>query len=955
MTALALTVLGASLLGSLHCAGMCGGFVAFYAGDRRRAGARRARRHARLQPGPARRLRGARRARRARSAPRSTCRRRLARRPARGGRAGGALIVALGRGRAAREPRACACRASARRRRSAGSWPRHRPRSPRGRPRTRALVIGLLTGLLPCGWLYAFVVTAAGTGSRSRGAALMAVFWLGTLPVMAGPGRGRRRARGPAAPLRAGRVRGRHDRGRPPRRRRARAPAIRRPGVVPRDSRRRARHHDALAEERRRAAARRGARARTAASPCRAGWLDAGAPRQFCCAGCRAVYASSTSTASTRYYALRARRRGAGAREPDRPVATPSSTIPAFRRAPAGAAPDGLSATELYLEGVHCAPASGSWSGCRGLLPGRGRGAARPAALAGARALGSRARARCRRSRASSTRSATRRTRAAALRGRRRSAGARIARCSRASASPARWPATSWPSPSRSTAACSTAWSPSSPRSSAGRACSLALPSVIWGGGVFFRGAWTALRAARAQHGPADQRRAPRRLPPRRRQYGARGGRGLLRLGDGADLPAARRPLPPAPPAARRRRRRRAGRLALPELRAAARGRAARARCRSRRSCPARVVEVRAGDLVPADGVVVAGRSTVDVSLLSGESRPVAVAAGDRVHAGTLNVASRLEVRVETHRGGHAGRPAHEARRGARAAPRADRPARRPHLRPLRRRRARAGRRDVRPVGARGSRARARPRGGAAHRHLSLRARAGHAAGHERGHRPGGARGIPHQGRRRPREADAAGADVARQDRHAHRGARPRSCAGAATPSARPLVAAAEAHSSHPLARALLEALRRRAAPERPVEIVETHGGGIEAQVGERSVVVGSPAFVRVAREGGRARARGRGRRAHRRRAHARARGRRRPGRRRRRIRRPAARGRARRPSRACAGSAGASASCPATTPASSPPSGAGLGLEPDDVPRRRLARGQAATPSPRRSPRAPS
>ena len=32
MTALALTVLGASLLGSLHCAGMCGGFVAFYAG-----------------------------------------------------------------------------------------------------------------------------------------------------------------------------------------------------------------------------------------------------------------------------------------------------------------------------------------------------------------------------------------------------------------------------------------------------------------------------------------------------------------------------------------------------------------------------------------------------------------------------------------------------------------------------------------------------------------------------------------------------------------------------------------------------------------------------------------------------------------------------------------------------------------------------------------------------------
>jgi sulfite exporter TauE/SafE len=55
-------------------------------------------------------------------------------------------------------------------------------------PVTRALVIGLLTGLLPCGWLYAFIVTAAGTGDPLRGAGLMAVFWLGTLPVMAGLG-----------------------------------------------------------------------------------------------------------------------------------------------------------------------------------------------------------------------------------------------------------------------------------------------------------------------------------------------------------------------------------------------------------------------------------------------------------------------------------------------------------------------------------------------------------------------------------------------------------------------------------------------------------------------------------------------------------------------------------------------------------------------------------------------
>jgi sulfite exporter TauE/SafE len=58
------------------------------------------------------------------------------------------------------------------------------------RPVTRALAVGLLTGCLPCGWLYAFVVTAAGTGSAAAGATLMAVFWVGTLPVMVSLGVG---------------------------------------------------------------------------------------------------------------------------------------------------------------------------------------------------------------------------------------------------------------------------------------------------------------------------------------------------------------------------------------------------------------------------------------------------------------------------------------------------------------------------------------------------------------------------------------------------------------------------------------------------------------------------------------------------------------------------------------------------------------------------------------------
>jgi sulfite exporter TauE/SafE len=46
------------------------------------------------------------------------------------------------------------------------------------------LLVGVLTGFLPCGWLYAFVLSAAGTGSAGLGALTMVVFWAGTLPVM---------------------------------------------------------------------------------------------------------------------------------------------------------------------------------------------------------------------------------------------------------------------------------------------------------------------------------------------------------------------------------------------------------------------------------------------------------------------------------------------------------------------------------------------------------------------------------------------------------------------------------------------------------------------------------------------------------------------------------------------------------------------------------------------------
>jgi Cu2+-exporting ATPase len=61
---------------------------------------------------------------------------------------------------------------------------------------------------------------------------------------------------------------------------------------------------------------------------------------------------------------------------------------------------------------------------------------------------------------------------------------------------------------------------------------------------------------------------------------------------------------------------------------------------------PGQLVEIRAGDTMPADGVVESGTSSLNVSLLTGESHPVRVREGDEVYAGTLNVASPIRVRV---------------------------------------------------------------------------------------------------------------------------------------------------------------------------------------------------------------------------------------------------------------------------------------------------------------------
>jgi len=180
------TVFMASLAGSLHCAGMCGGFVAFYSGS---------------DPGKRGRLY-------------------LAHATYNGGRLVsylllGALAGLLGAavdlaGSLAGVQRFAAIAAGLlmvvwgvyaliqaldypvpavplpgfvlRFSSTAHRTLRERP------PLIRALLLGLFSTLLPCGWLYAFAVLAAGTGGPWSGMLVMAAFWAGTVPVMLGLG-----------------------------------------------------------------------------------------------------------------------------------------------------------------------------------------------------------------------------------------------------------------------------------------------------------------------------------------------------------------------------------------------------------------------------------------------------------------------------------------------------------------------------------------------------------------------------------------------------------------------------------------------------------------------------------------------------------------------------------------------------------------------------------------------
>ena len=449
---------------------------------------------------------------------------------------------------------------------------------------------------------------------------------------------------------------------------------------------------------------------------------------------------SCTSTASIAYYDFAERRdapvRASGTQLTRSSTTRRSTSCYVRRRA------DGPGARPSSTSRACTARRACGWSSaCRWWCPGVARAELDVRALAGARRVGPRARCRCRPiARFARHASATRRIRSAASRARpcaAREDRAMLVRIGVAGAIAINVMLAGARALQRLVRP---AWSRSSSATSAGSACCSPRPRCSGPGRVFFRGALGVAAHARAAHGPADRARARRRASRAARSTPSPTagpiyfdgvamliflllvGRFLQQRGQRAAADAAELLHALAPHGAHRR----GGRHA----RGARRGAAARHGARG----------ARRRDASPPTASSSRGAPTSIAALLTGESRPVPVAAGDAVFAGTLN----------SH-----GAAARARRAGRRDEPRRAAPARG-------RGRARGAARPVvqladrlagmfvavvlalaaltwAVVAAARPGARARQRDRAAHRHLPVRARAGHAARHHRGDRARGA------------------------------------------------------------------------------------------------------------------------------------------------------------------------------------------------------------------------
>lgn len=573
----------------------------------------------------------------------------------------------------------------------------------------------------------------------------------------------------------------------------------------------------------------------------------------FCCAGCQSVHALLREHGLERYYALH--RETGPAPGPARPSDRTYAELddPALGARIGGPAPDGLARAELFLEGVHCAACVWLVERLPRLVPGviearldLGRSRAGvlwdPAAVALSRiaraldALGYAVHP----ARGLAEQAARHREERAML-GRIGLAGAVAANVMGIAFA--------------LYGGLLHGMEPEFARFFRWVSLGLTLPSLIWAGGVFFAGAWRGLRqralhmdlpisiglSAGFVHGAYATAQGTGEVyfdSVAILIFLLLSGRFLLRRQHRAAADATQLLASLAPSVARRLEGARVREVALESL------------------VPGDRVEVRAGDLVPADGRVASGASTLDLSLLTGESRPVDVGPGALVHAGTVNLAERLEVAVERTgeetRVGRLMRLVEEhARRRAPIALLADRL---------------AGGFVAVVLGLAAATAalwwRVDPSRGVEYAvallvvtcpcALALATPLAVSAAIGRAARVGllikGADVVERLARPGTMWLDKTGTLTSGRLVLA-------SWWGSA--EARGLAAAVEAHSAHPLARALTEALAADGPAPRAVHAVEALGGGVEGEVGGRRVLVGSPAFVssRGARIGAPARA----------------------------------------------------------------------------------------------------
>src|SRR5262249_17794851 len=61
---------------------------------------------------------------------------------------------------------------------------------------------------------------------------------------------------------------------------------------------------------------------------------------------------------------------------------------------------------------------------------------------------------------------------------------------------------------------------------------------------------------------------------------------------------------------------------------------------------PGDVLLVKEADVVPVDGVVLDGTASIDASTVTGEARPVAWHAGERLDSGTVNIGAAFRMRA---------------------------------------------------------------------------------------------------------------------------------------------------------------------------------------------------------------------------------------------------------------------------------------------------------------------